>query len=78
MKRNRIILLLALLCTMVQGAWARSETIQLNGPQGQKTISTEHFDVNFHYSNWNNAAYVMADPKKTLTVKSKGKELQST
>ena len=75
MKRNRIILLLALLCTMVQGAWARSETIQLNGPQGQKTISTEHFDVNFHYSNWNNAAYVMADPKKTLTVKSKGKEL---
>ena len=72
--RIKLLFILALLCAVVQGALARSETIKLTAStDNYNVVSTEHFEVEFKV-NALGEAYISAEPKVTATVKSKGIE----
>ena len=79
--KQRIVLIFALLCAVVQGARADfSETIEVGETQGRRTISTEHFDLEVDVR-WNiggvplNAACLRTDPVVNAILKSRGGEI---
>ena len=77
----RIVLIFALLCAVVQGARADfSETIGIGKPQGRRTISGEHFDLEADVrlnitGGPSPAARLQTDPDVNAFLKSRGREI---
>lgn len=74
--KQKMVLILALLCTVVLGAWAdQSETIETrwNTP-GLKTFSSEHFELKASVDNLH-MAYLNKESSTKATLTSKGEEV---